>query len=78
MHNSFQHAIFIINNVVSASTKHINELLTNQAEEIAHEIELGELNTERGANQMSSLHRPGDTRWSLLGKWFPNRFRRGG
>ena len=77
MHNSFQHANFIIN-VVSASTKHNDELLANQAEEIAHEIELGELNIGRGANQMSSLQRLGDTRWSLLGKWFPNRFRRGG
>ena len=47
MHNSFQHANFIIN-VVSTSTKHNDELLANQAEEIAHEIELGELDTGRG------------------------------
>jgi hypothetical protein len=59
----FQHANFIIN-VVSASTKRNDELLANQAKEIAREIELGELDTGRGANQISSLQRPGDTRWS--------------
>jgi len=54
VHNFFQHANFIIN-VVSASTKSNDELLATQAEEIAREIELGELDTGRGANQMSSL-----------------------
>ncbi|KAF0933771.1 hypothetical protein E2562_019239, partial [Oryza meyeriana var. granulata] len=63
VHNFFQHANFIIN-VVSASPKRNDELLANQAEEIAREIELGELDTGRGANQISSLQRPGDTRWS--------------
>jgi hypothetical protein len=63
VHNFFQHANFIIN-VVSASPKRNDELLANQVEEIAREIELGELDTGRGANQISSLQRPGDTRWS--------------
>ena len=63
MHNFFQHANFIIN-VVSASPKRNDELLAKQTEEIAHEIELGELDTGRGANQISSLQRPRDTRWS--------------
>ncbi|AQK45686.1 General transcription factor 2-related zinc finger protein [Zea mays] len=63
VHNFFQHATFIIN-VVSSSTKRNDELLAAQAEEIAREIELGELDTGQGANQMSSLQRPGDTRWS--------------
>ena len=63
VHNFFQHANFIIN-VVSASPKRNDELLAKQAEEIAHEIELGELDTGRGANQISSLQRPRDTRWS--------------
>ena len=49
MHNSFQHANFIIN-VVSASTKHNDELLANQAKDIAREIELGELDIGRGDN----------------------------
>lgn len=63
VHNFFQHATFIIN-FVSSSTKRNDELLAAQAEEIAREIELGELDTGQGANQMSSLQRPGDTRWS--------------
>ena len=63
VHNFFQHANFIIN-VVSVSPKRNDELLATQAEEITREIELGELDTGRGANQMGSLQRPGDTRWS--------------
>jgi hypothetical protein len=63
VHNFFQHVNFIIN-VVSVSPKRNDELLATQAEEIAREIELGELDTGRGANQMGSLQRPGDTRWS--------------
>ncbi|KAG2604865.1 hypothetical protein PVAP13_4NG097550 [Panicum virgatum] len=46
VHNFFQHAISIIN-VVSASSKRNDELLAKQAEQIAHEIELGELDTGR-------------------------------
>ncbi|MEJ2527969.1 MAG: DUF4371 domain-containing protein [Sulfurovaceae bacterium] len=63
VHNFFQNANFIIN-VVSASPKRNDELLANQAAEIIREIELGELDTGRGANQIGSLQRPGDTRWS--------------
>ncbi|KAL6646930.1 hypothetical protein ACP70R_015624 [Stipagrostis hirtigluma subsp. patula] len=63
VHNFFQHANFIIN-IVSASPKLNDELLANQAEEITREIELGDLDTGRGANQLGSLQRPGDTRWS--------------
>ncbi|XP_024318915.1 zinc finger MYM-type protein 1-like isoform X1 [Brachypodium distachyon] len=63
VHNFFQHANFIIN-VVSASSKRNDELLAKQAIEIAREIELGELDTGKGANQIGSLQRPGDTRWS--------------
>ncbi|KAL6640222.1 hypothetical protein ACP70R_022071 [Stipagrostis hirtigluma subsp. patula] len=59
----FQHANFIIN-IVSASPKWNDELLANQTEEITREIELGDLDTGRGANQLGSLQRPGDTRWS--------------
>uniref|UniRef100_A0A8I6YLF5 HAT C-terminal dimerisation domain-containing protein n=1 Tax=Hordeum vulgare subsp. vulgare TaxID=112509 RepID=A0A8I6YLF5_HORVV len=62
VHNFFQHANFVVN-TVSASPKR-NELLENQAAEIAGEIELGELDTGRGANQIGSLQRAGDTRWS--------------
>jgi hypothetical protein len=63
VHNFFQHAILIIN-VVSASPKRNDELLANQAAEIEREIELGDLDTGKGANQIGSLQRPGDTRWS--------------
>ncbi|XP_024316455.1 zinc finger MYM-type protein 1-like isoform X2 [Brachypodium distachyon] len=63
LHNFFQHANFIIN-VVSASSKRNDELLAKQAIEIAREIELGELDTGKGANQIGSLQRTGDTRWS--------------
>ena len=63
VHNFFQHAIFIIN-VVSASSKRNDELLAAQAAEIARDIDLGELDTGKGANQLGSLQRPGDTRWS--------------
>ena len=59
----FQHANFVIN-VVSASPKRNDELLANQATEIAREIELGDLDTGKGANQIGSLQRPADTRWS--------------
>ncbi|KAM3214800.1 hypothetical protein ACQJBY_067016 [Aegilops geniculata] len=63
VHNFFQHANFIVN-TVSASPKRNDELLESQAAEIASEIELGELDTGRGANQIGSLQRAGDTRWS--------------
>ena len=63
VHNFFQNANFIIN-VVSASTKRNDELLANKAAEIAREIELGELDTGKGQNQIGTLQRPGDTRWS--------------
>jgi hypothetical protein len=63
VHNFFQNANFIVN-TVSASPKRNDELLDNQAIEIAKEIELGELDTGRGLNQIGSLQRAGDTRWS--------------
>uniref|UniRef100_A0A8I6XI11 HAT C-terminal dimerisation domain-containing protein n=1 Tax=Hordeum vulgare subsp. vulgare TaxID=112509 RepID=A0A8I6XI11_HORVV len=63
VHNFFQHANFVVN-VVSASSKRNDELLANQAAEIARDVELGELDTGKGENQVGSLQRPGDTRWS--------------
>uniref|UniRef100_A0A452ZJK4 DUF4371 domain-containing protein n=1 Tax=Aegilops tauschii subsp. strangulata TaxID=200361 RepID=A0A452ZJK4_AEGTS len=58
VHNFFQNANFIIN-VVSASTKRNDELLANKAAEIARKIELGELDTGKGQNQIGTLQRPG-------------------
>jgi hypothetical protein len=63
VHNFFHNAIQIIN-VVSASPKRNDQLLAKQAEDIEREIELGELDTGKGANQIGSVQRPGDTRWS--------------
>ena len=63
VHNFFQNANFVIN-VVSSSTKRNDELLANQAAEIARLVELGELDTGRGQNQIGTLQKPGDTRWS--------------
>jgi Domain of unknown function (DUF4371) len=60
VHNFIQHAIFIVN-VVNVSPKRNDELLDNQAAEIARDIELGELDTGRGANQIISSQRLGDT-----------------
>ena len=51
VHNFFQQANFIVN-TVSASPKRNDELLQNQATEIAREIELGEFDTGRGLNQI--------------------------
>ena len=50
--------------IVRCNNKRNDELLAKQVEEIAHKIELGELDTGQGANQISSLQRPRDTRWS--------------
>ncbi|KAF3337584.1 Zinc finger MYM-type protein 1 [Carex littledalei] len=63
VHNFFQNVNFVIN-VVSASPKRHDELQAQQAEEIIRQIDLGELDTGRGANQIGTLQRPGDTRWS--------------
>lgn len=57
VHNFFQDAIFIVN-VVSVSPKRNDELLANQAAEIVRDIDLGELDTDRGANQIGSLQMP--------------------
>jgi hypothetical protein len=63
VHLFFQDAIFVIN-IVGGSPKHNDELLANYTTEIIRDIDLGELDTGRGANQIGSLQRPGDTRWS--------------
>jgi hypothetical protein len=62
VHN-FQNANFIVN-TFNASPRRNDELLQNQAIEIVKEIELGELDTGRGLNQIGSSQRAGDTRWN--------------
>jgi hypothetical protein len=63
VHLFFQDAIFVIN-IVRGSPKRNDELLANYVAEIIRDIDLGELDIGRGANQIGPLQRPGDTRWS--------------
>ena len=51
-------------NIVGASCKHNDELHAAQAAEIAELIAVDELETRKGINQIGTLKRAGDTRWS--------------
>ncbi|XP_074346291.1 uncharacterized protein LOC141685067 [Apium graveolens] len=55
--------VFIINAVTSSSKWH-DELQANQIAEIEHLKEIEEIQTGKGLNQIGTLQRPGDTRWS--------------
>jgi hypothetical protein len=61
--NFFDHLTFVVNSVVSSSKRN-DDLHANQVAEMEHLIELGELETGSGANQIGTLKRSGDTRWS--------------
>jgi len=63
VHTFFQNLIFIIN-IVSASCKHNDELQAFQAATIEHLVDIGEIETGKGVNQVGGLQRPGDSRWS--------------
>ncbi|CAH9104467.1 unnamed protein product [Cuscuta europaea] len=63
VHNFFTDLVFIIN-VTSSSCKRNDELKEAQALEIARMLEIGELETRRGLNQVDTLQRAGETRWS--------------
>ncbi|KAJ3697747.1 hypothetical protein LUZ61_001452 [Rhynchospora tenuis] len=63
VHQFLQDAIFSIN-VVSVSAKRNDELIDEQAADIARQVDLGELESGRGLNQIGTLQRPTDTRWS--------------
>ncbi|XP_024976365.1 zinc finger MYM-type protein 1-like [Cynara cardunculus var. scolymus] len=54
---------FVVN-VVSASSKRTDQLRDAQVEEIAYLISVDELETGRGLNQIGTLQRAGDTKWS--------------
>ena len=54
VHSFFQNMIFVIN-IVGASCKHNDELQANQVAEIARLINIDELDTGRGANQIGTL-----------------------
>ncbi|XP_075645129.1 uncharacterized protein LOC142616131 [Castanea sativa] len=60
---SFFNRLSSIVNVVDASCKHIEQLKKAYADQIAYFVEIGELETERGLNQISTLQRAGDTCW---------------
>ncbi|KAK1390859.1 Repressor of the inhibitor of the protein kinase-like protein [Heracleum sosnowskyi] len=63
IHTFFQNLVFIINAVTSSSKRH-DELQANQIAEIEHLKEIKEIQTGKGLNQIGTLQRPGDTRWS--------------
>ncbi|GJR79439.1 zinc finger MYM-type protein 1-like protein [Tanacetum coccineum] len=50
-------------NVICASSKRHDELQKAKSIEIEHLLELGEIKTGKGANQIGTLRRAGDTRW---------------
>ncbi|XP_052620868.1 uncharacterized protein LOC111892149 [Lactuca sativa] len=62
IHQFFTNLIFTIN-VVCASSKRHDELQKAKATEIEHLLELGEIESGKGLNQIGTLRRAGDTRW---------------
>ncbi|GMJ10081.1 hypothetical protein like AT1G19260 [Hibiscus trionum] len=50
--------------VVRSSSKRHDELQDSQIAELEHLIEIEEIETGTGLNQIGTLQRPGDTRWS--------------
>jgi len=63
IHQFFSKSTFIVN-IVCSSSKHHNELQTAKLDEIAYLLEIDELENGKGANQIGTLKRAGDTRWS--------------
>ncbi|XP_023735217.1 uncharacterized protein LOC111883080 [Lactuca sativa] len=62
VHQFFSNLVFTIN-VVCASSKCHDELQKEKATEIEHLLELGEIESGKGLNQVGTLTRAGDTRW---------------
>ncbi|XP_062166924.1 uncharacterized protein LOC133873208 [Alnus glutinosa] len=63
VHQFFENLNFIIN-IVVGSSKCNDELQSAQVAKIESMIASNEIETGRGANQIGTLQRPGDTRWS--------------
>ncbi|XLT90923.1 uncharacterized protein [Arachis hypogaea] len=63
VHAFFQSLSNIIN-VVCSSCKRNDELRSAYATEISHLVATNQIETGRGANQIGTLKRSGDTRWS--------------
>ncbi|XP_050258909.1 uncharacterized protein LOC126703892 [Quercus robur] len=62
VHQLFDHLTDIIN-IIVGSSKHNDELQYVQGEQIENMIVSNEIETGRGANQIGTLQRAGDTRW---------------
>ncbi|XP_042387454.1 uncharacterized protein LOC121979532 [Zingiber officinale] len=63
IHQFFDRLTFIVN-IVGSSCKRNDELKNAHADDIAHLIAINELETGHGLNQMGTLQRAADTRWS--------------
>lgn len=63
VHQFFTNLSFVIN-VVGSSSKRHDQLQDAQMEEITYLLSIDELQSGKGANQLGTLARPGDTRWS--------------
>jgi hypothetical protein len=63
VHTFFQNLIFIIN-IVSVSCKRNDKLRAFQATTIEHLVNIGEIETGKGVNQVGGLQQPEDSRWS--------------
>ncbi|GJY58002.1 zinc finger MYM-type protein 1-like protein, partial [Tanacetum coccineum] len=63
VHKFFKNLNIIVN-VISSSCKRNDQLIDAQVAEITHLVEIGELETRKGQNQIQNVQRPGDTRWS--------------
>ena len=57
----FDKLIFVVN-IVCSTTKRHNELQAAQLEEISYLLEIDEIVSGKGANQVGTLKRAGDTR----------------
>jgi len=62
-HQFFTNLSSIVN-IVCASCNRFEELQISETAEIAYLIEINEIESGRGLNQISTLQRAGDTRWS--------------
>nr|XP_043613829.1 uncharacterized protein LOC122585771 [Erigeron canadensis] len=62
VHTFFTNLAFVIN-VVCASSKRHDELQMAKSDEIRKLLELGEIKSGKGLNQVGTLRRAGDTRW---------------
>ncbi|KAG2667400.1 hypothetical protein I3760_15G113100 [Carya illinoinensis] len=62
VHEFFSNLNFVIN-VVGTSCKRHDELQTAQTTHIAHMIAIDELESGKGANQIGTIKRAGDSRW---------------